>query len=232
MRFYAVIDSDWVNSSKYSDSEKTTYLSLVKPLLADVRKIESLGLFRNFEIHHLDSFRGISNKPEKSLRIALLLRAYLRSRLAVAFSPSYDDKTLRRRPSFRMAPDIRFSIGIGEAEVKTKLSESDGMAFINAGRQITSMKGRKERIMIKTPWKEVNDEFEASLALLDAVISRWSAFQSEMVYYKILGKTENEIAELIQISQSAVNLRSWTSNYWAVDKLLERSEKLISKYTY
>jgi len=227
MNLYAVINGDWVDSSAYSQKEKQEYLKIVKILFSEINKIKQSGLINTFEITRLDSFQGVTERPEKSLIITLLLRSYLRAKLTRKFNPSYEGKI--QRPFFKRVPDIRFAIGVGEAVLKAKFSESDGAAFTASGRLLEEMKGKKEKILITSPWKEVDEEFEVQFALLDALISRWTFFQSEVIFYKLSGNTEKEIAEILQISQPAVNFRTQTAHWWVIEKLLERFERVIIK---
>jgi DNA-directed RNA polymerase specialized sigma24 family protein len=62
----------------------------------------------------------------------------------------------------------------------------------------------KINLIVKTPWKELNDELSTECALLDAVIERWTKEQAEAIMYQIMGLTQEEIARILKISQPAV----------------------------
>jgi len=66
--------------------------------------------------------------------------------------------------------------------------------------------------------------------LLDGLIQKWTQNQAELVYYKLQNKKEDEIANLLGISQSAVNQRTKTAQWYAIEKLIEYFEATIQNW--
>ena len=74
-----------------------------------------------------------------------------------------------------------------------------------------------------------DDELETESILLDALISRTTALQCEVINLKLLGYTEMEIARQLKIMQSAVNQRSISGNWNAIEAMVKRFEIIYNK---
>ena len=53
---------------------------------------------------------------------------------------------------------------------------------------------------------------------------------SIIIYYKLQNKKEDEIANLLGISQSAVNQRTKTAQWYAIEKLIKYFETTIQNW--
>jgi hypothetical protein len=210
-----VITGDVVGFSKLDVSGRQRMLAVLK---SSFRSVASAlpGSRPSFEIYRGDSFQGILLKPESALRSAACLRAELRFRFKAG--------------SRREVPDIRLAAGIGRADYlpQGRFLEGDGEAFRFSGPFLDAMKGDR-RLSIHTPWPEINSEFEAVSALLDAVIHRWSAEQAQAVAGFLRGLGQLETAKALGISQPAVRQRLRSAGGWAVDLACRRFEFLIEK---
>ena len=69
---------------------------------------------------------------------------------------------------------------------------------------------------------------EPSILLVDGIIQRWTQNQAELVLHKLQQRKEDEIASLLNISQSAVNQRSKTAQWPAIEKLILYFEKAVT----
>ncbi len=58
-------------------------------------------------------------------------------------------------------------------------------------------------------------------------MQKWTQNQAELVYYKLQNKKEEEIAKLLRISQSAVNQRTKTAQWNAIEKLIIYFERVV-----
>jgi DNA-directed RNA polymerase specialized sigma subunit len=65
---------------------------------------------------------------------------------------------------------------------------------------------------------------------LDALIQKWTLNAAELVLYLLQNKKEEEIAGLLNISQSAVNQRKKNAQWFAVEKLIQYFEKTIQSW--
>ncbi len=165
-----------------------------------------------FELYRGDSFQGIVLQPEETLRYSLLIRTNLKK---------------KDTPGGR---DARIAIGIGKVDfIAASISESDGEAFRNSGPVLDTLKEESIGLKIKTPWDQVNREFDVSLILADAIIKRWTEAQVEVISETLLGKTQLEIANQLGISQSAVNQRLMAASWNAISELIIRFNTIIKE---
>jgi hypothetical protein len=230
MQLYAVINGDIIGSTSLSNAKGEFYLTELKKLFDELLKgKKAFGLIRSIEVYRGDSFQCAMDKPEKSLRILLLIRSYLRM-----ISSRYVEKGKKRkllaRTSRSEVTDIRIAVGLGEiSRLAKRLLESDGEAFHRSGRLLDSLKKSGQNMAIISPWEDWNRELDVFCVLLDTIISRWSPQQSEVIHYKLKGFSQTQIANKLQTSISAVNQRLRTANWNAVDKVLSLFEYRVTK---
>lgn len=212
-KHYGVITGDIIDSSRLDHGQRKKLVEALKSVFKSIEQHQKGKLSGpSFEIYRGDSFQGVITDPGQALEYAILIRASLRK----SFDTKIEDMW-----------DARTAIGIGEIEqFSKKIAESDGTAFRNSGPVLDQMKA-DERILIKTPWNDLNDEFRASCALLDIVVSKWSASQAEVVVEQLNGLNQLKISEKLGISQSAVHQRIKAAHWEAVEKLLNRYRSAI-----
>jgi hypothetical protein len=211
---FAVITGDIVDSSKLSISQRDQFLKILKTSFINVEKIFPNTMHSPFEIHRGDSFQGVLSKPEKALPVSIIIRVNLRKGLEV-----------KRR---RKALDARIAVGIGSIDFlpEGRGTEGDGEAFRLSGPILDKMKG-DQRLIIRTPQKNIHEEFDTECALLDALINKWSNEQAQAILCHIRGLTQKETAKELHISQPAVRFRLKGAGSWAVELFLERYNRLI-----
>lgn len=214
---YAVLTGDIVNSSKLKVTERKKLLEELTNLFDNYRtkSKNNLRLKIAFEIYRGDSFQGLLDTPGHALRIALLVRTFLQSKVTIG--------------NRLIASDARIAIGIGSVNsAAATLAESDGEAFRFSGRLLDTLKKQPNQIAVKSRRSTFNDEMNTALVLLEGIISKWTALQAEVVYYKLQGYTEVVIAELLKVKQPAVNQRAKAASWVAVDRLLTRFYDLLT----
>ncbi len=175
-----------------------------------------------------DSFQSLVKRPVDALKLALLQKTFIRS-----LNPSdlYDvgkKNAISRKGIFfpMWIFDARIAIGIGNVDLLTNsLAGSGGQAFQLSGQLLDKMKGKKQSLGISTN-DRFKEELETEFILLDAIISKTTALQCEVINHKLLGYTEIEIAKKLNIRQSAVNQRSNSGNWNAIESMLKRFEKI------
>lgn len=207
-KIIGVITGDVIASSKTGRDE------LLKNLKEILEKINTFQpqLKLPFELYRGDSFQGIVIQPEETLRYSLLIRTHLKKK-----------ETLGGR-------DARIAIGIGKVDfIEDSISESDGEAFRNSGPVLDTLKEENIGLKVRTPWEQINKEFDVSLVLADAIIKRWTVAQVEVIHESLLAKKQTEIAEKLGISQSAVNQRLKAANWEAIHKLITRFTTIIKE---
>lgn len=212
----AVITADLIDSSLYS---RTLLNKVLKALNAEFKSLQK-ELAKDdlkFKIYRGDSFQGATTNLQLALHITLRLKSCLNK-----------IKVTQKEEVSQV--DAKFAIGIGNFDFKAAtLAESNGQAFQFSGRTLDDMKNDARRVRLKTVIEDVNAEFEASLFLLDTIMEKWSRASAEVVYYLLLGMKETEIAEILSISQSAVNQRKKTCGWEAISVLLNRFETIVAE---
>ena len=214
----AVVTGDIIDSTKLSEEENNT---LIQGLKYIIDKLEENQTIRG-EIFRGDSLQCLINKPSQALKIALLIKTYVKGIVSMnKLKQKNELDKLINKPIF----DIRIAIGIGEVNSeKEKLSISQGEAFNFSGRLLDEMKN-KQTIAIKTN-DQYKEELDTSFKLLDFILSNATQNQCEVIYYKLNGLTEVEISEKIGINQSAINQRSNSSGWGSIHSLINRFESI------
>ncbi len=175
-----------------------------------------------------DSFQCLVKRPADALKLALLQKTFIRSLNPGDVHEVSKKNTVHRRliifPTWIF--DARIAIGIGHVDLSAKrLAASGGEAFQLSGQLLDKMKNKKQSLAISTNGP-FNAELETEFILLDAIISKTTALQCEVINLKLLGYTEVEIAKQLNIMQSAVNQRSNSGNWNAIESMIKRFEKI------
>ena len=186
MKIGAIITGDIVDSTKMVAEERDSMLSMLQSLpeiLSTVTKID-LEIFRG------DSFQIRVGNPVDSLTVALAIRAHIRS-----------NKFLERNRQW----DARLSIGIGKMEYENgTLAMSDGEAYRASGRGLDTI--GKFRLIIETPWEEINKELRVSTAFADDIVSKWTQSQSRVMFQSMTTDISHaEIGCILGITRQMVD---------------------------
>ncbi len=218
----AVITGDIINSTKLTNGDR---LNLIKNIQKEFKHWSPTYNFRS-EFFRGDSFQCFFFRPQDSLRIALLVKTYIRSLYPPpSFSLSGKSRTSAMLP---FITDARIAIGIGEAQAGKKLSTSGGEAFTLSGRQLDELKNKKQTFAIATD-DIFGDELRTEAILLDAIISKTTSLQCQVINLKLQNHNENDISRQLKINQSAVNQRSTSGNWNAITVMVNRFETIYSK---
>ncbi|MFT4032014.1 MAG: SatD family protein [Siphonobacter sp.] len=171
----------------------------------------ALNLKFPFELSRGERFQVLIDTPSEALRVALLIRAFLKSDF-------YSGQKL----------DARIGIGAGkiESSANTRLSEAEGEAFDRAD-ELLNTPGKLQRLTIFSAWPDLDRELNVGFILLETITSRWTPTQADVIYLKLMGKIENEISSELGITQSAVNQRSNAACWPAIDAFVKRYAELM-----
>ncbi|HOS58103.1 MAG TPA: SatD family protein [Bacteroidales bacterium] len=124
--------------------------------------------------------------------------------------------------------DVRLAIGIGEKTYSdNSISTSNGPAFINSGEKLDTLKKENKTLGIKTTWFEFDEDINLYFKLISLFIDKWTISSAELAEI-VLNKptiTQNEIGEILNITQSGVSRRWKRAN---IDEMLE-VEKIYRK---
>ncbi len=253
-RLYAVITGDVVKSSGPSARSRRSMLDGMQAAFDSVERLFA-PVESHFIIYRGDSFQGVLGNPLHALHAALLLRATLRGGLkdaalkegldayiAVGIGTNFfmpdGQETLGDGDAFRrsgkmldlMKREPRWSApspGTKNAGPPAPSSREDGAVRVAAA--LDGLKPER-RLVIRTPWPDVDEELDAECALLDGIASKWSREQSEVLALRLQGLTQSGIASSLGISQPSVAARLKNAQAWAVGALLRRYRTLLGQH--
>lgn len=222
----AVITGDIIHSSRIDDEHKAMLYDSIKQALITWNKDYKM----KSELYRGDSFQCLLSDASQALRVALVMKSFIRSLTPTEsyasrgrFSSSQKGMSFLR-PFFIF--DARITIGIGSTSMETaKLATSDGEAFQLSGRELDDIKSTKRSISIASNDRYA-DELRTGSIMLDAIFNKTTAPQCEVIYLKLLGYTEIEIAEQLEVKQSAINQRANSANWFAIEAFVKRFEAI------
>ena len=223
MKLTGVITGDIVNSRGLPVIPRKKLYADFKKFLDNLKKEKWLN---DFEIFRGDSFQCVIKNTKESLRVALMIRSYIRSYISLEQKEIYAGYQAKGKATskgyYPGTQDIKLAIGIGAVDFIKKKSpaHSDGEAFYLSGDSLDHLKGMPYRMMLKSPDNKFNASIEPAILLLDAVIQKWTNNQAETISLKLKDLKEDEIARKLKITQPAVNQRIKTSQWYAIEKLL------------
>jgi DNA-binding CsgD family transcriptional regulator len=199
-----VLTADLVNSTRFSSEETNEKLSgLLKRLRSEKEWLLSPEIYRG------DSFQGVLVNIDQAIRASVLSRALLK-----ATGSEWD---------------LRIALGLGKIDRLTnRPGTSDGEAFRLSGRLADVMKKDKARIALALP--VASDPLSAVLTLLESVLEKWTAAQAAVMVGLLTGAGMKEIAEMQNISQSAVSQHAAAARWWAVEPLLNHFGSLVKAF--
>lgn len=210
MTIGAIITGDIVDSTKMAAEERNSMLLMLQSLpelLSTFTKIE-LEIFRgdSFQIRVLD--------PIDSLKVALAIRAHIRSFKFAEHNRQWD---------------ARMALGIGTMEYDTgTLAMSDGEAYRASGRGLDAI--GKRHLTIETPWEEVNKELRVSTAFADDIVSRWTQSQSRVMFQSLTTSLNHtEIGNKLGITRQMVDKALRAGKEDLMKLYINRFEELIKE---
>src|SRR5690625_3104334 len=215
---YSVISGDIISFTSLTVADRIRVEEGIQKLLEELQKT-----FNTYSrIVRGDYLECVVPAPEEGLRIALIIKSFLKS-LSVD-ARKYNGNRARIR-QFN-THGIRLAIGLGKlSRFIPEEGVVDGEAVYFSGRAISGETTYdKERIVIKNTLFFVsanpdwNEQFKPLIGLLDVLLSKATARQCEVLYLKLLGQTEEEIADRLGIGQSAVNQHSTAVGWNAIEE--------------
>lgn len=189
----SVITGDIISSRKVKDSVWITRLK--KTLSLEGKSPETWQIYRG------DSFQVEIKNPAQAFLTAIRIKATIKS-----------IKNL----------DVRMAIGIGEKIImNSKITESNGEAFIHSGEKLENLKKEKQTLAIKTPWVGFDKEMNVCFRLALIAIDNWSPSSSELIKILIDNRniTQTALAKRLRVTQPSVSERQNRSSYTEIMEL-------------
>lgn len=214
---YAVISGDIVGSTSLDEADRLILGKKLESLLEILRSKFNLYI----RLIKGDYIECVVNNPSEGLRVALAIKCYIKS---IVLDTNIS-QTNRRTTNFA-THGIRLAIGYGELTRYTPENGIiDGEAIYLSGRAIHDASTyNKERIVIKNTLffvsnnEVLDNQFTPITALLDVLLSKTTARQSEIIFLKLMFHSESEIASLLNVSQSVINQHSTAAGWNAIEK--------------
>ncbi len=214
----AVISADLLGSTDYPNELMERVLNTLNREFQNLK--HSADMDPGFRIFRGDSFQGVIYEPSEALLVSMQFKTAI-NRLHLKESDT--------NKAFKREADLRLSIGIGTYNFRREsILESNGEAFQFSGRTLDEMKKEQRKLKIRTPIANINEEFNTSFYLFETLSEKWSTASAEVIYYLLKCYKETEVANELDISQSAVNQRKKAAGWDAIEALLDRYQKVIS----
>ncbi|HTI08471.1 MAG TPA: SatD family protein [Puia sp.] len=216
---HAIITGDIVASRRIAPMQRERLYSDITAFLKTLKK----KWIVDYETYRGDSIQCEARSPQSSLRVALIIRSYVMAYIPEKAKKKMllsQKKKIVSKGYYNVAFDIRLAIGIGEVDFirRKKIGSSDGKAFQLSGEALDDLKEEYRRLVLKTNDKELDEDIEPVIFLLDALTQKWTQNQAELVLNKLQNKKDEEIAKLFNISLSAVTQRKRTAQWMAIEK--------------
>ena len=229
----AVITGDIVASREIGIKKRQELYNNLKKFLTSLK---TGNLITSYEMFRGDSFQCILQEPASALRTSLLIRAFIKAYISqedeAKAAPGKSKGKTATKGYLPGKQDIRLSIGIGQVDFYNmdNLGQSDGEAFEFSGLGLDNLKKAPYRIALKTSDITFNEAIDPAILLLDAVLQKWTNNQAETALYKLKNLKEDEIGKELKISQPAVNQRVKSSQWFAIEKLLDYFENKLKDW--
>lgn len=217
----ATISADIISSTALSVEELSFLQSEIRLFLeslSDESDEKNWGrLFKG------DSVEIFLSDPHEALRTALLLKTLVKKTF------SWGKETNTRRDLFRKN-GVRLAIGVGEMRTVDQQQDIlDGEAIYYSGRlletQLNPNKG-KRTMLFGCNNATLSEQVNVFLGLLDALLKKMTSNQCEIVFYRLLGKQEEEIAKQLNVKQPAINKQCNAVGWNAIESAVKYFEKL------
>ncbi|HOW39512.1 MAG TPA: hypothetical protein PL123_03140 [Bacteroidales bacterium] len=206
----AVITADIVNSKALSNEMLNRLTDRLKNLI-NTNNAKFLSFYRG------DSFQCYCVDPWPAFNLALKLRC----------------ETNLFRETAGVETDLKISLGIGEINSPvTNISTAMGKAFIISGEELEKLDSRQRRFIIRSGNEEINIAFDAISFFTDYLFSDLTVKQAEVLQHLLKNRTQTEIANLLDKSQSTINRHVQALGWGEMEHLLDIYKRCIQKISH
>jgi hypothetical protein len=213
---FATISADIVSSTSLSVDETIGLRQRIESLFALLK--DKYPDFNGRQIKG-DYIECVMQDVSSVFRVALVIKSCIKS-----FNIAENKKSTKNFQVY----GLRMAIGIGDMRiVDTEQGIWDGEAIYMSGRALEGMNVlNKGTLSIKTSKKQLSSPLQTIALLTDAIVNDMTIRQSEVVYYKLLGFKETDIARKLGISQSGVNKASSATKWYCIEEVLKYFEQI------
>ncbi len=214
-KLYAAISADIVASTSLSRKALVELTTGIKQVL-NTASASYQGFWGR--LVKGDSIECVMERPGDALRVALLLKSYIKS-----FVPS-DGVADSKFKHF----GLRLAIGIGELRLIDKeLDMMDGEAIYLSGRALADMQDKTADSLQIVMSRDVTNGALAVIAmLLNQTINKATRRQCETLFHKLQCKIDAEVAQRMHISRSGANNNLRNMGWEAIERAIRYFEQL------
>lgn len=228
----ATISADIIASSSLSAEELYNLTQFIYSLFEKIQSYQNDNHKAGIKMRLVagDLIECLLMNPNDALRTALILKAGIKS--FPTAPPTAHDPAIEKYRKLLEIHGIRAAIGIGDIDIE--LADKHilkGEAINISGRLISEQKtSNKERVTIKnTLFFGSESEYQSTifqpiLSLLDTIFTKMTRKQSEIILWKLLGYSEQKIADEFNVSQSSVNQHSKNAGWTSIEEALHLFE--------
>lgn len=209
MKTQAVLTGDIINFTKLSPAGRKQLIEETDVLLKTwIKEKENAEIFRG------DSYQVLFDEALEAITRSIQLICW--------FKQHSDEKD-------KVYLNTRISIGIGAVAYHGKnVLNSDGEAFHLSGRHFDEMK-RDEFLSIHTNDNIKNKGIEIILNFVNKYIDNWTSGQAAVIFLLLEGKTQQEIAKALSVSQPSVNSRLKSAGWKEFEPIIKYIAYLVQQ---
>lgn len=212
---YATISADIVASTSLSRATLVELTTGVKRVLETAAEN-----YQGFwgRLVKGDSIECVMERPKDALRVAILLKSFIKS-----FIPS-DGIADSKFKQF----GLRLAIGIGEMRIIDKdLDMMDGEAIYLSGRSLADIQDKTtDSLHIVMKHDVSNGALSIISMLLNHIINKATRRQCETLFHKLQCKVDAEVAQRMHISRSGANNNLRNMGWDAIERAIKYYEQL------
>ena len=213
---YAAISADIVSSTSLCIEETIALKQRIENLFSILEK-----RFPGFwgRLIKGDYMECLLPSTKDGFRAALIIKSCIKS-FPIAES--------KKKKTFQIY-GIRMAMGIGDMRiVDREHGIMDGEAIYLSGRTLDGMStpNKSGTFLIEPANKQLKPALQTIGMLTDALLNNTTRRQSEVVYYKLLSKSEQEIADILGVKQSGINQHSTSAKWYCIEEALNYFEQL------
>ena len=213
---YAAISADIVSSTSLCIEETIALKKRIENLFSILEK-----RFPGFwgRLIKGDYIECLLPSVRDSFRIALIIKSCIKS------FPIAETKEKKQFQTY----GVRMAMGLGDMRIVDKEHGiMDGEAIYLSGRALDGMgsPNKKGTFLIETTENQLKASLRTIGMLTDALLNNATRKQSEVIYYKLLSKSEQEIANTLNVKQSGINQHSTSAKWYCIEEALSYFEQL------
>ena len=213
---YAAISADIVSSTSLCIEETIALKQWTEDLFSILEK-----RFPGFwgRLIKGDYIECLLPSAKDSFRVALIIKSRIKS------FPVAESKEKKLFQTY----GIRMAMGIGDMRIVDKEHGiMDGEAIYLSGRTLDEMgtPNKNGTLLLEPADKQLRPALHTIGMLTDALLNNTTIRQSEVIYYKLLSKSEQEIADILGVKQSGINQHSTSAKWYCIEDALNYFEQL------